>query len=69
MAPPRSAGVRCGLLESLCPVRPPSGRLQWIGEPPRVPPEAVESADEGSEERARAGREVTRYEAFLEVES
>jgi F-type H+-transporting ATPase subunit epsilon len=31
--------------------------------------EAVESADEGSEERARAGREVKRYEAFLEVES
>ena len=31
--------------------------------------EAVESADEGSEERARAEREVKRYEAFLEVES
>jgi F-type H+-transporting ATPase subunit epsilon len=30
--------------------------------------EAVESADEGSEERARAEREVKRYEAFLEVE-
>ena len=30
---------------------------------------AVESADEGSEERARAEREVKRYEAFLEVES
>jgi F-type H+-transporting ATPase subunit epsilon len=29
--------------------------------------EAVESADEGSEERARAEREVQRYEAFLEV--
>jgi F-type H+-transporting ATPase subunit epsilon len=31
--------------------------------------EAVEIADEGSEERARAEREVKRYEAFLEVES
>src|SRR3954447_25981088 len=29
--------------------------------------EAVERADEGSEERARAEREVKRYEAFLEV--
>jgi F-type H+-transporting ATPase subunit epsilon len=29
--------------------------------------EAVESADEGSEERARAEREVKRYEAFLEI--
>jgi F-type H+-transporting ATPase subunit epsilon len=29
--------------------------------------EAVEGADEGSEERARAEREVKRYEAFLEV--
>jgi F-type H+-transporting ATPase subunit epsilon len=29
--------------------------------------EAVERADEGSEERARAQREVKRYEAFLEV--
>jgi F-type H+-transporting ATPase subunit epsilon len=29
--------------------------------------EAVEGADEGSEERARAEREVQRYEAFLEV--
>ena len=29
--------------------------------------EAVERADEGSEERARAVREVKRYEAFLEV--
>jgi F-type H+-transporting ATPase subunit epsilon len=31
--------------------------------------EAVERAEEGSEERARAEREVKRYEAFLEVES
>ena len=31
--------------------------------------EAVESADEDSEERARAEREVKRYEAFLEVGS
>jgi F-type H+-transporting ATPase subunit epsilon len=31
--------------------------------------EAIESADEGSEERARAEREVKRYEAFLEVGS
>ena len=30
---------------------------------------AVESAEEGSEERARAEREVKRYEAFLEVDS
>src|SRR5215210_549283 len=29
--------------------------------------EAVERAEEGSEERARAVREVKRYEAFLEV--
>jgi F-type H+-transporting ATPase subunit epsilon len=29
--------------------------------------EAAERADEGSEERARAEREVQRYEAFLEV--
>ena len=29
----------------------------------------VERAEEGSEERARAEREVKRYEAFLEVES
>jgi F-type H+-transporting ATPase subunit epsilon len=29
----------------------------------------VENAEEGSEERARAEREVTRYEAFLEVRS
>jgi F-type H+-transporting ATPase subunit epsilon len=29
--------------------------------------DAVERADEGSEERARAEREVKRYEAFLEV--
>jgi F-type H+-transporting ATPase subunit epsilon len=29
----------------------------------------VERADEGSEERARAEREVARYEAFLEVGS
>jgi F-type H+-transporting ATPase subunit epsilon len=31
--------------------------------------EAVERADEGSEERQRAEREVKRYEAFLEVVS
>ena len=31
--------------------------------------EAVESAEEESEERARAEREVKRYEAFLEVSS
>jgi F-type H+-transporting ATPase subunit epsilon len=31
--------------------------------------EAVERAEEGSEERARAEREVKRYEAFLEVAS
>ena len=31
--------------------------------------EAVERADEESEERARAEREVKRYEAFLEVDS
>jgi F-type H+-transporting ATPase subunit epsilon len=31
--------------------------------------QTVESAEEGSEERARAEREVRRYEAFLEVES
>ena len=31
--------------------------------------QAVESAEEGSEERARAEREVKRYEAFLEVGS
>jgi F-type H+-transporting ATPase subunit epsilon len=31
--------------------------------------EAVERAEEGSEERARAQREVQRYEAFLEVTS
>ncbi len=31
--------------------------------------EAVERADEQSEERARAEREVKRYEAFLEVDS
>jgi F-type H+-transporting ATPase subunit epsilon len=31
--------------------------------------EAVERAEEGSEERARAQREVKRYEAFLEVTS
>ena len=31
--------------------------------------EAAESADEDSEERARAEREVKRYEAFLEVGS
>ena len=31
--------------------------------------EAVDSADENSEERARAEREVKRYEAFLEVGS
>ena len=31
--------------------------------------EAAERADEGSEERARAEREVKRYEAFLEVGS
>ncbi len=31
--------------------------------------EAVESAEEDSEERARAEREVKRYEAFLEVGS
>jgi F0F1-type ATP synthase epsilon subunit len=30
---------------------------------------AVERADEGSEERARAEREVKRYEAFLAVGS
>jgi F-type H+-transporting ATPase subunit epsilon len=30
---------------------------------------AVERAEEGSEERARAEREVRRYEAFLEVRS
>ena len=30
---------------------------------------AVESAEEGSEERARAEREIKRYEAFLEVDS
>ena len=29
--------------------------------------EALELADEGSEERARAEREIKRYEAFLEV--
>jgi hypothetical protein len=29
--------------------------------------EAVERAEEGSEERSRAVREVKRYEAFLEV--
>jgi F-type H+-transporting ATPase subunit epsilon len=29
--------------------------------------EAAEQADEGSEERARAEREIKRYEAFLEV--
>ena len=29
----------------------------------------VENAEEGSEERARAEREVKRYEAFLEVGS
>jgi F0F1-type ATP synthase epsilon subunit len=29
--------------------------------------DAAERADEGSEERARAEREVKRYEAFLEV--
>jgi F-type H+-transporting ATPase subunit epsilon len=29
----------------------------------------LESADEGSEERARAEREIARYEAFLEVGS
>jgi len=31
--------------------------------------DAVERADEGSEERARAEREIKRYEAFLEVGS
>ncbi|MEA2331487.1 MAG: F-type H+-transporting ATPase subunit epsilon [Thermoleophilaceae bacterium] len=31
--------------------------------------EAAERADEGSEERARAEREVKRYQAFLEVAS
>ena len=31
--------------------------------------DAVERAEEGSEERARAEREVRRYEAFLEVAS
>jgi F-type H+-transporting ATPase subunit epsilon len=31
--------------------------------------DAVERAEEGSEERARAEREVARYETFLEVES
>jgi F0F1-type ATP synthase epsilon subunit len=31
--------------------------------------EAVERAEEGSEERARAEREVKRHEAFLEVGS
>jgi F-type H+-transporting ATPase subunit epsilon len=31
--------------------------------------EAVERAEEGSEERSRAQREVKRYEAFLEVTS
>jgi F0F1-type ATP synthase epsilon subunit len=31
--------------------------------------QTVESADEESEERARAEREVKRYEAFLEVGS
>ena len=31
--------------------------------------DAVERAEEGSEERARAEREVKRYEAFLEVET
>jgi F-type H+-transporting ATPase subunit epsilon len=31
--------------------------------------EAVERAEEGSEERARAQREVKRYQAFLEVTS
>ena len=31
--------------------------------------QAVESAEEGSEERARAVREIKRYEAFLEVDS
>jgi len=31
--------------------------------------DAVERADEGSEERARAERELKRYEAFLEVGS
>ena len=30
---------------------------------------AVERAEEGSEERARAAREIKRYEAFLEVDS
>ena len=29
----------------------------------------MERAEEGSEERARAEREVERYEAFLEVDS
>jgi F-type H+-transporting ATPase subunit epsilon len=31
--------------------------------------DAVQRAEEGSEERARAAREVKRYEAFLEVSS
>ena len=31
--------------------------------------DAIERAEEGSEERARAEREVRRYEAFLEVDS
>jgi F-type H+-transporting ATPase subunit epsilon len=31
--------------------------------------QAAESAEEGSEEKARAEREVKRYEAFLEVDS
>jgi F-type H+-transporting ATPase subunit epsilon len=31
--------------------------------------QAVERAEEGSEERARAEREIKRYQAFLEVES
>jgi F-type H+-transporting ATPase subunit epsilon len=31
--------------------------------------QAVEGAEEGSEERARAEREIKRYQAFLEVDS
>jgi len=31
--------------------------------------QVVESADDGSEEKARAEREIKRYEAFLEVDS